>query len=46
MPRKTAVLVLSGTGLCCFGKAAEGRTVKMGGVIRDKGSGFEIGYAL
>ena len=41
-----AVLVLSGTGSCCFGKAADGRTAKMGGwghVLGDKGSGFEIG---
>lgn len=44
--KETAVLVLSGTGSCCFGKAAEGRTVKMGGwghILGDKGSGFEIG---
>ena len=43
---ETAVLVLSGTGSCCFGKAAEGRTAKMGGwghILGDKGSGFEIG---
>ena len=41
-----AVLVLSGTGSCCFGKAADGRTAKMGGwghILGDKGSGFEIG---
>ena len=41
-----AVLVLSGTGSCCFGVAADGRTAKMGGwghVLGDKGSGFEIG---
>jgi len=40
------VLVLSGTGSCCFGMAADGRTAKMGGwghVLGDKGSGFEIG---
>ena len=44
--KETAVLVLSGTGSCCFGKAAEGRTAKMGGwghILGDKGSGFEIG---
>ena len=44
--KESAVLVLSGTGSCCFGKAAEGRTVKMGGwghILGDKGSGFEIG---
>src|SRR3989442_912338 len=40
------VLVLSGTGSCCFGKTAEGRTAKVGGwghILGDKGSGFEIG---
>lgn len=44
--KETAVLVLSGTGSCCFGKVAEGRTAKMGGwghILGDKGSGFEIG---
>ena len=43
---RPAVLVLSGTGSCCFGKSAEERTAKMGGwghVLGDKGSGFEIG---
>jgi N-acetylmuramic acid 6-phosphate etherase len=45
-PAIPAVLVLSGTGSCCFGMAADGRTAKMGGwghVLGDKGSGFEIG---
>jgi len=45
-PALPSVLVLSGTGSCCFGKAADGRTAKMGGwghVLGDKGSGFEIG---
>ena len=40
------VLVLSGTGSCFFGRAAEGATAKVGGwghVLGDKGSGFEIG---
>src|SRR6266568_8847155 len=40
------VLVLSGTGSCCFGKTANGRTAKVGGwghILGDKGSGFEIG---
>jgi N-acetylmuramic acid 6-phosphate etherase len=43
MPR---VLVLSGTGSCCFGRSAEGKTAKVGGwghILGDKGSGFEIG---
>src|SRR5713101_551028 len=40
------VLVLSGTGSCCFGKTADGQTAKVGGwghILGDKGSGFEIG---
>src|SRR2546427_10621859 len=40
------VLVLSGTGSCCFGKTADGRTAKVGGwghILGDKGSGVEIG---
>ena len=44
--KNTSVLVLSGTGSCCFGRASDGRTAKMGGwghILGDKGSGFEIG---
>lgn len=40
------VLVLSGTGSCCFGRTWNGKTAKVGGwghVLGDKGSGFEIG---
>lgn len=40
------ILILSGTGSCCFGRAADGRTSKIGGwghILGDKGSGFEIG---
>jgi N-acetylmuramic acid 6-phosphate etherase len=40
------VLVLSGTGSCCFGRTHDGKTVKFGGwghVLGDKGSGYEIG---
>ncbi len=40
------VLVLSGTGSCCYGRAADGRIAKFGGwghILGDKGSGFEIG---
>ena len=40
------VLILSGTGSCCFGRTREGRTAKIGGwghILGDKGSGFEIG---
>ncbi len=40
------VLVLSGTGSCCFGRAVDGRTLQFGGwghILGDKGSGYEIG---
>ncbi len=40
------VLVLSGTGSCCYGQAPDGTTGKVGGwghILGDKGSGFEIG---
>jgi N-acetylmuramic acid 6-phosphate etherase len=44
--RRPRVLVLSGTGSCCFGVRADGRTAKIGGwghLLGDKGSAFEIG---
>ena len=40
------VLVLSGTGSCCFGRTLDGQAAKVGGwghILGDKGSGFEIG---
>jgi N-acetylmuramic acid 6-phosphate etherase len=40
------VLVLSGTGSCCFGRDAQGRTAKVGGrghVIGDRASACDIG---
>ncbi len=40
------VLILSGTGSCCFGRMPDNRTARIGGwghVIGDKGSGYEIG---
>lgn len=43
MPR---VLVLSGTGSCCFGGVPGARTVRVGGwghLLGDQGSGYEIG---
>lgn len=43
MPR---VIVLSGTGSCCYGRSPTGATVKIGGwghLLGDKGSGYEIG---
>ncbi len=42
----TRVLIISGTGSCCFGKNAKGKTSKLGGwghILGDKGSGYEIG---
>lgn len=42
----TRVLVLSGTGSCCYGRTPDGRTAKVGGwgqILGDKGSAFEIG---
>ena len=40
------VLVLSGTGSCCYGRATDGRTAKTGGwghLLGDRGSGYAIG---
>lgn len=40
------VLVLSGTGSCCYGRAEDGRVVKVGGrghIIGDRGSACDIG---
>ena len=40
------VLILSGTGSCCFARADDGRTAKVGGwghLLGDKGSGYQIG---
>jgi N-acetylmuramic acid 6-phosphate etherase len=47
-PNKFAaqILILSGTGSCCFGRTPDHRTARVGGwghVIGDKGSGYEIG---
>jgi len=44
--RQTKILVLSGTGSCCYGRTHDGKTVKLGGwghILGDKGSGYEIG---
>jgi len=44
--RTHQVLILSGTGSCCFGRDAGGRTFQFGGwghLLGDKGSGYEIG---
>jgi N-acetylmuramic acid 6-phosphate etherase len=45
-PELPRVLIVSGTGSCCYGKTAAGAAVKIGGwghVLGDKGSGYEIG---
>ena len=42
----TRVLVLSGTGSCCFGRTVAGLTAKVGGwghLLGDQGSGHDIG---
>lgn len=43
---RAEVLVLSGTGSCCYGRRADGREAKVGGrghVIGDRGSACDIG---
>lgn len=43
---KVQVLVLSGTGSCCFARNQTGKVAKVGGwghILGDKGSGYEIG---
>jgi N-acetylmuramic acid 6-phosphate etherase len=45
-PPGVRVLVLSGTGSCCFGRAPDGRTAKVGGrghIIGDRASACDIG---
>jgi N-acetylmuramic acid 6-phosphate etherase len=45
-PPAAQVLILSGTGSCCFGRTTDNQTARMGGwghIIGDKGSGYEIG---
>jgi N-acetylmuramic acid 6-phosphate etherase len=40
------VLILSGTGSCCFARTADNKTLRYGGwghILGDKGSGYEIG---
>lgn len=39
------VAIVSGTGSCCFGRGADGRTARVGGwghVLGDRGSGYDI----
>ena len=43
---EASILILSGTGSCCFGQRRDGKSVKVGGwghILGDKGSGYEIG---
>ena len=43
--KKSRILVLSGTGSCCYGKSINGSTSKLGGwghILGDKSSGYEI----
>jgi N-acetylmuramic acid 6-phosphate etherase len=40
------ILILSGTGSCCYGQSPGGATARIGGwghILGDKGSGYEIG---
>ena len=40
------ILIVSGTGSCCFGRRSDGKTFRYGGwghILGDKGSGYEIG---
>lgn len=44
-PHVPTVLVLSGTGSCCYGRSRQGETVKVGGWghwLGDEGSGFDL----
>jgi N-acetylmuramic acid 6-phosphate etherase len=41
------VLVLSGTGSCCYGLGLDGRTARLGGwghLLGDRGSAYDIGF--
>jgi N-acetylmuramic acid 6-phosphate etherase len=43
--KRTRVLILSGTGSCCYGQSPDGRTAKLGGwghLLGDKASGYDI----
>jgi len=45
-PSAPRILILSGTGSCCYGLAPDGRAARFGGwghLLGDKGSGYEIG---
>jgi len=45
-PADARIILISGTGSCCYGKNTAGQTAKVGGwghILGDKGSGYEIG---
>ena len=47
-PPQPEVLILSGTGSCCFGRTPAGRVAKIGGwghTLGDQGSGYDIGLS-
>ncbi len=44
---ESRVVILSGTGSCCFGRTAGGRTVKVGGwghLLGDRGSAYDVAF--
>ena len=46
-PPAARVVVLSGTGSCCYGKDATGKTAKVGGwghLLGDRGSAYDIAF--
>ncbi len=47
-PPEARVIVLSGTGSCCYGRSALGRTAKVGGwghLLGDRCSGYDIAHS-
>lgn len=47
-PVEARVIVLSGTGSCCFGRASRGSTAKVGGwghLLGDRCSGYDIAHS-
>lgn len=44
---ESRVVILSGTGSCCFGRSGGGRTVKVGGwghLLGDRGSAYDVAF--
>ena len=47
-PPEARVIVLSGTGSCCYGRSARGQTAKVGGwghLLGDRCSGYDIAHS-